>query len=368
MIILHAYSTNNSGDGLLVELTKELSAEAGLGSSFKLVALDKESFPAEYDIYEPKIIKASALGKIKQSITICLGFVLGNNELNGAIKYSQGEVIVAVGGGNLRAGTVIESIKTLLAQCPQLDWASRKTSSPTIYFSQSIGPLRGPVGWLLKKKLKNIDLICARDDRTIAELGLPNVMRVPDLAVQELALELRKDKVRQNNFEKVFLIARDVNVKGREKYITRLKELKKLLPNVEPLLQSTGRGNNDEKFYQDLGWGNSFRSVKEALATDKGIVISVRLHGSLQSMISGCPSIHLSYERKGFGAFEDLGIVEYCHGFKKFQPNLVVSQVEKLKLDSSDYWQSASNSVESILKRREVLKAEIEKLVKDKSK
>lgn len=65
---------------------------------------------------------------------------------------------------------------------------------------------------------------------------------------------------------------------------------------------------------------------------NRGVVISVRLHGSLQSMISGCPSIHLSYERKGFGAFSDLGVSEYCHGFKSFNPKLIEKQVNALKI------------------------------------
>jgi polysaccharide pyruvyl transferase WcaK-like protein len=72
-------------------------------------------------------------------------------------------------------------------------------------------------------------------------------------------------------------------------------------------------------------------------------------------MISGCPSIHLSYERKGFGAFSDLGVSEYCHGFKKFSPELIVTQAESLKNDSSSYWTAIHNNVGQVLTSRSMM-------------
>jgi hypothetical protein len=205
--------------------------------------------------------------------------------------------IIAVGGGYMRGRTLLESIKTFFAHGPQLNWASRQNTSAVIYLPQSIGPFKGIMRSYIRSKLKSVDLIFARDDLTVKELNLPNVVRMPDLAVQELAMAYDKAD-QQKSFNKIYLIARDVNVPGREDYIERLLELKRLIPNLEPLIQSEGRGNNDADFYKKMGWPGELRRVKEVLdiPENRGVVISVRLHGSLQSMISGCPSVHLSFE------------------------------------------------------------------------
>jgi hypothetical protein len=217
---------------------------------------------------------------------------------------------------------------------------------------------------IVKNSLSRVDLVCARDDLTVAELGLDNVIRVPDLAVQELAMSYG-DNLRSNHYEKIYLIARSVNVPGQDEYISRLIKLKELIPNIEPLVQSEGRGNNDVAFYNKLGWTGEIRRVKDVLAQseNKGVVISVRLHGSLQSMISGCPSIHLSYERKGFGAFSDLGISEYCHGFKSFDPEAVAGQANELCKDSSEYWNRIGSSINTIKEKRAYMIAEIKKVL-----
>jgi polysaccharide pyruvyl transferase WcaK-like protein len=356
MIVLHAYSRKNSGDGLLVDLTAEVIKEAGLGKIDKIIALDKESFTEFENGYEPQIIKANLFNKGLFALKAVLNIFFANDLYENYLPPKSKEPVFAVGGGYMRGRTFLESIKTFLAQGPQLNWASRQKSSPVIYLPQSIGPFSGVMRTYIHSKLKKLDLICVRDDLSQKELNLPNVMRVPDLAVQELAMAYEPEST-QTSFDKIYLIARNVNVPGNEEYIERLKTLKTLIPNIEPLIQSEGRGNDDVEFYKKLGWTGNIRKVKEVLNNpeNRGVVISVRLHGSIQSMISGCPSIHLSYERKGFGAYSDLGIKEYCHGFKKFDPNLVLEQANQLKQNSTLFWQSINNNVKNVLNLRRVM-------------
>ncbi|MDF3125699.1 polysaccharide pyruvyl transferase family protein [Rheinheimera sp. 1928-s] len=356
MIVLHSYSTKNSGDGLLVELTKEVGVETNLGPISKLVALDKKSFSGFDSIYEPMIVNSGLLGKINYAFKSLLNVFIKIDLFERYLPDNPKEIILAVGGGYMRGRTLIESLKTFLAHGPQLIWASRQKTAPVIYLPQSIGPFKGPMRALIHNKMKCLDVIFARDDLTVKELNLDNVIRVPDLAVQELAMSYKATNI-ENKFDKIYLIARAVSVHGEEDYIKKLLELKNSIPGLEPLIQSEGRGNNDVSFYKKLGWHGSLRKVKDVLDNpeNRGVVISVRLHGSLQSMISGCPSIHLSYERKGFGAFSDLGITEYCHGFKRFDPNLVKKQADDLKADSSEYWKKISLSVDSILEKRELM-------------
>jgi polysaccharide pyruvyl transferase WcaK-like protein len=364
MIVLHSYSTKNSGDGLLVDLAVEVAKDTGQNSVDKMIALDKDSFVGFDSIYEPVIIKGSFLSKISYSVKCIVNVVKRVDIFDGYLPVESSDAVFAVGGGYMRGRTFIESVKTFLAHVPQLLWSSRQKNCPVIYLPQSIGPFSGLMKLIVKNSLSRVDLVCARDDLTVAELGLDNVIRVPDLAVQELAMSYG-DNLRSNHYEKIYLIARSVNVPGQDEYISRLIKLKELIPNIEPLVQSEGRGNNDVAFYNKLGWTGEIRRVKDVLAQseNKGVVISVRLHGSLQSMISGCPSIHLSYERKGFGAFSDLGISEYCHGFKSFDPEAVAGQANELCKDSSEYWNRIGSSINTIKEKRAYMIAEIKKVL-----
>lgn len=356
MIILHTYSRKNSGDGLLVDLTVGVGKEAQLGNVTKIVSLDKGSFKEFESIYEPQIINSGILIKIKYILKSFLNIVIPIDLFNKYLPENSNEPVLAVGGGYMRGRTSVEGLKTFLAHVPQLIWAGRQKKCAVVYLPQSIGPFSGVLNSIIKNNLKKIDLIFARDDLTVRDLGLNNIIRVPDLAVQELAMNYKKTD-RENSFKKIYLIARAVNAQNEEHYISRLIRLRQMIPNIEPLLQSEGRGNDDINFYKRLGWSGPIRRTKEVLC-DKdniGVVISVRLHGSLQSMISGCPSIHLSYERKGFGAFSDLGISQYCHGFKSFSPTIVFKQAMELQKDSSTYWQSIDQNVDNVLSKRELM-------------
>ena len=356
MIVLHAYSRKNSGDGLLVDLTQDVIEEANLEPIKQLVALDKESFSEFYNVYEPKIIRSNYAGKMLFTFKAMINIFFSNDLYAGFLPEKTKDPIISVGGGYLRGRTTVESIKTFLAHGPQLTWASRLKFSPVIYLPQSIGPFSGLMKLYVHSKLKNVDIIFARDDLTVKELRLPNVIRIPDLAVQELAMSFEVVN-QENKFDKVYLIARAVNVAGQDLYIQRLLELKDKIPNLEPLIQSEGRGNNDAEFYKKLGWHQPLRKVKDVLEIpeNRGVVISVRLHGSLQSMISGCPSIHLSYERKGFGAFSDLNISKYCHGFKKFDSDVICQQVNELQVNASQYWDYIYSSIDKIRSQRKLM-------------
>jgi len=145
-------------------------------------------------------------------------------------------------------------------------------------------------------------------------------VRTPDLAVMKLAASFVPQALDQR-FTNIYLIARDLDKpdKIRKRYYNELQSLRRLIPQAIPIVQSNIRGNNDALFYQRLGWGQNFASLSRAVSErGRGVVISVRLHGSLQSLISGCPSVHLSYERKGFGAYEDLGLRKYVHAALNF--------------------------------------------------
>ena len=88
---------------------------------------------------------------------------------------------MSVGGGYLRAGDAPESFGTLFNHFPQLVAAGR-SDAPSVYLPQSIGPLKGPVGTLVRRALARIDQCCLRDESSVREVGpRVTVTRLPDL-------------------------------------------------------------------------------------------------------------------------------------------------------------------------------------------
>jgi polysaccharide pyruvyl transferase WcaK-like protein len=79
-----------------------------------------------------------------------------------------------------------------------------------------------------------------------------------------------------------------------------------------------------------------------------GVAISVRLHGALQAINAGIPTIHLSYERKGYGAYTDLGIKKWVHSVHDFSPETVADQARELLRDPSEYWARIHDQVETL--------------------
>ena len=98
-------------------------------------------------------------------------------------------------------------------------------------------------------------------------------------------------------------------------YVANLKLLLQRLKNKSKVVcavQSAVRGNDDGAFYRELGISEDLLSLKATIAKyQPDLVISVRLHGAIESLLSGVPAYHISYERKGFGAYQDMGVEDW---------------------------------------------------------
>jgi polysaccharide pyruvyl transferase WcaK-like protein len=362
ILIIHAYSRGNSGDGLLVDLAIETVREAvGHEEPIVVSAMDPVSFG------EMENVVPSAFGHGGQAKRACDAALLGA-KLAGyyglGLKFDLGalsrlmaeaRLIVAVGGGYMRSATPFEGFKTLIAHTP-VALAARWAGKPLIYLPQSVGPFRNALGAIVRKSLRGADHYFLRDDLSVKQIGFSEgVERAPDMAVMKLATTLPEGG-NPRAYDWIYLVARDLDKSDdvKKAYYDNLQRLRALLPSAVPVVQSNVRGNNDAEFYKKIGWGGDYDLLKDAIAKNgRGVVISVRLHGSLQSLISGCPSVHLSYERKGFGAYEDLGIPEYVHVATGFDAELVANQAKSLAGDSSTFWGAVANSRDGILKARQ---------------
>jgi polysaccharide pyruvyl transferase WcaK-like protein len=288
----------------------------------------------------------SAAGELAESL-------VGKGRVASLVRRAKG--VVAVGGGYLVADSAVRQGGVLLNHYAQLRSAAR-SKAPTVYLPQSIGPLTGPVGRKVRKELPLLDRLYVRDDQTLRELEGPNVRRCADLAVMKLARSLPNGKTRRSGQSPV-IVARHLPNPGA--YEKRLLDLRSAIGDSRWAVQADVQGpRSDRAFYRRLGIEDSGSLSSVLQAAKPPVVVSVRLHGAIAALLMGVPAIHLAYERKGWGAYEDLGLGQFVHDARTFDPRLVAEQVEKLRSDPEPIWTALRAS-------RERLNAQYEALVAD---
>ncbi len=351
--VVHAYSDVNLGDRLLVELTVARLARLGLtADDLTIVALDPHSFDGlgrvvGFGTAGRAVSPDVAVAGLRSAGTLAattLGRPLG---AAGAV-FAEADGFVGVGGGYLRAGTPVEQVGVLINHVPQLHAAGR-SSAPACYLPQSIGPLNGPVGSLLRRSLRSIDKVWLRDDTSIAEVDLPNCERMPDLAVLDVAdTGVNPAEVSDT----ILLVARELGP-DRPDYLAKLRSLAdRLGDSARWAVQAEGATEkSDAQFYRTLGV-DAVGGTSAALTSERpAVVVSVRLHGSIMSIAAGHPTIHLSYQRKGWAAMADLGLSEWCHDAGTFDPAVVAEQAEAIRTDPSRYWAQVDAALSTLAAR-----------------
>ncbi|MFT4211136.1 MAG: polysaccharide pyruvyl transferase family protein [Microbacterium sp.] len=308
MLVLHAYSAENAGDGLLVHETLALVREALGDAAVTMLAIRPETF-SDLDV------------TVLRSTPSARGWDAGYRHALRTID--DFDLVVAVGGGYLRAGTPVETVKMLLTHALQLRAAAR-TRTPTIYLPQSIGPARYGLRRPLRHLLGKVDSVMLRDDRSVQEVGGPTSMRVPDLATAAVADGRHPG---QPAAQIPVLSIRAVH----GKVSPAIYDLAEMLGTYDGYVQSTTGGNDDRPAAATLTPRTTL--AREKLMNPGGqprVVIAVRLHAALMALAAGHYVIHLAYERKGFGAFGDLGLSDWVHSVNNFDALHVHSQANAL--------------------------------------
>lgn len=330
LAILHAFSRKNAGDGLLVDLTLALVERAGLDpANCRLFALDAASFPELAHVVQvPGEPRGRPSWRALGAGLEVLRAWGGSGRIAALMKDCSG--VLAVGGGYLVADSVVRSGGVLLNHLPQI-LAAGRARVPSIYLPQSIGPLHGPVGEFTRRALAHIDVLYVRDDESLRELGsITEVRRCPDLAVLRLAESLESMQVPSGmQSGPTVLVARELpRAPG---YVGNLVRLGKAVAAPLWAVQADVDGpRSDRRFLRVLDVPDAGDMSTVLTRHSPGVVVSVRLHGAIAALLAGWPAIHLSYERKGRGAYEDLGIAEYVHDARNFDVDEVRAQVEAL--------------------------------------
>lgn len=330
IFILHAYSASNSGDAKLVDLSIENIREIlDEDITINIVAIDPKSFDYLKKGY-PNIKILSIIDFIFKAFTLKPKKVL----------------IIGVGGGYLRAGHRSESLKTLVAHGSQIIATKLIKNKKVIYFPQSIGPFKGVAGKILKHLVSNnIDVVFCRDDKSFSELKNArsklnkDTREHPDLVVDRILSSSADERLHNTPIEGNCLVIRELQGKSYLRHY--YNEIDKLISSQEIsclAVQAEARGNNDRDFYARNYPTFSRINLKDHLTNQKSLVISVRLHGSLESILAGHPSIHIAYERKGLSAFKHLGLDDFVFHCSDFDSEEVGHKIAEIRSDQTSYW------------------------------
>ncbi|AZC12367.1 polysaccharide pyruvyl transferase family protein [Microbacterium sp. ABRD28] len=352
-LILHAYSSTNSGDGLLVKEALALIRSVDPEGAIAVLALDPDSFsdtagasfvhPLTGQNRTPSSITMLAHG----GLALLRGLRLPKDVES---MVENADVAIGVGGGYMRGANLIEAIKMTLAHLPQLASANRREKD-SVYLPQSVGALRWGTRSAVIAHATSITWH-VRDDRSFALLdGVAQVRRTPDTAVLPLGAEVlgaASPGPHLTQTPAYGLVARSLRSTRQRirDYVAGLQAIQSEL-EAELLLQASSRGNNDDRFYASAFKRHATRTLVEGTSrgTDRrSVVVSVRLHGAIQSIRNGVPAIHLSYERKGWGAFEDLGIADYVYNAFDFDAARVIEQAKHLAADPTSYWNAIARA------------------------
>ena len=354
VVLLHAYSRNNLGDGLLVDEALETLREAYGAADVTVVAIDRDSFRDVPSVMEWPTSKGNRVSAVLHGVRALAGASPSAEAAALASLVREVDLVVGVGGGYLRAPRGLAAVRTVGAHLPQLAAAARG-ETPSVYLPQSIGPLTRPIASRIRLLLNELSHVFVRDAVSAGELRhLHNVQRLPDLAVLSLARARPRPAV--SGGSPPILVVRALQ--GDRTYIGRLRHLVTELGDPVFAIQSRGRGNDDTAFVARLIGRRSIttKPLPDLLAEFPGApVVSVRLHGALMAIRCGSPAVHLSYERKGWGAYEDMNLVPYVHPARTFDPLHVSRQVSALSADATEFWLRLENRAGHIEAQREIL-------------
>ncbi len=313
VLILHAYSADNAGDGLLVRETLALLEDAFGAFDATMLASRPDSF-AELGIPTLPTVPTKR-GWDRRTRRVLK-------------RIDDFDLVVGVGGGYLRAGTPVELAKSALVMGPQL-WAASRSSTPSVYLPQSIGPARLGTRGILTRLLRGIDVVMARDDRTFHEVAGPTLVRTPDLAAASIAAARTAGATVA---DQPVLSIRSVHGRINPDIYT----LAARLAPYDGYIQSTIGGNDDRPAAATLSPARTIeRSELMSAGSAPRVVVAVRLHAALMALAAGHYVVHLAYERKGFGAFDDLGISPWVHRVNGFDIDTVSAQVAALLSDQA---------------------------------
>lgn len=342
--ILHAYSRENRGDALLAEITVARISRLFPDETIFMVAHDPQSF-SDLNVMTFPAVPTRARHQLK-SIGEAISGINQTVKTTAHISTPLGELlrecqlVVSVGGAFLRGNTVRSSASMVGVHLPQLIQAAHYSANRTVYLPQSIGPFLSAARPVIQKSLSKLNMVYLRDDKSMLQLStLDNTARMSDLAILELCET--DSTVRSPNYsDHILLVGRFTSAQGSSRFARLTQEL----PQSLIAIQSTAGRFDDRSFYRSIDIEPHGYYPELVSSNHIGLVVSIRLHASLEAVLNGIPTIHLAYERKGFGAMRDLGLERYVHSANTFDPLAVARQANEILSNPEIYWAQLEQS------------------------
>jgi polysaccharide pyruvyl transferase WcaK-like protein len=325
ILVAGAYSPGNIGDGLLAELSVQLSNEV-LQCTIYLSALDSKGFKKEVLNNPDKYPGLNPINIFSSLNIFRLVRLFSKKNL----------VVLAIGGEYLNFSGYKSTCKSLIANGLAI-FLALATNKPTGFLPQGI---------ILSKKMQKFILpflrkarwILLRDTRSMEELSrLRNISKTCDLAI----IGVKPNDTCHPNPSVIGSILHEVS--KSTKYISSVRQIS-MTAHMKFYVQSNFGGNNyDSVFLENTLQISKHESAKNLYENnlDVGVLISTRLHGAVGAIRSGIPAIHIAYSRKGKAVFNDLGISEYCVDFEDLNPVALLDLAHNLNSSTEArkvYW------------------------------
>ena len=326
ILIAGAYSPGNIGDGLLAELSVQLSYEATRSKVF-LSALDARGFRSDL-LKHPWKYPGLQEENIFSSLNVFRLFkVFRKNDL--AVLAIGGEYLIFTGFKSTCKSVTANGLALLIALL---------TKRPVGFLPQGIVIAKKMRRFIIPL-LSKANWILLRDEKSLLELDkLQNTYKSCDLAI----LNIDTEKTFASNETVIGSILHEVST--NPEFLRSALQIAST-DNMEFFVQSNYGGNNmDVEFLEKKLKIQNYESASILYKAphNVGVMISTRLHGAIGAIRIGIPSIHIAYSRKGKAVFEDLGISNYCVDFDQLDPTVLMALAHELNTSDESrrvYWE-----------------------------
>ncbi|MCP3991480.1 MAG: hypothetical protein GY724_20570 [Actinomycetia bacterium] len=342
--LVHAYRVANRGDGWLVELSQTLIREA-TGIEPVVYALDPTGMgPAAKAMFPPP-------SRIRAGLSAGLSLDRHLASLNRRVidlpNPKDLTAAVGLGGGYLRSADPTHELIFRAHHLPQLRLVA-SLGRRGAYLPVSVGPFRRGLGRSVRRALGATAWVATRDNRSHRYLrGWANSHRFPDLAACRIGIQ--RPSLAPGDDGVIGVALRSLSHSDIGLSAVSMLEDRGFKPRFG-IQSSTGRTNDDRRFYQAAGVLDGAEDFGRLLdgSPRPRVMVAGRLHAALDAIAAGIPTIHLGYERKSAGAFADLGLGDYVVDAWTGGATELADMVTELASDPEPYWEKLSARFEPL--------------------
>ena len=378
--ILNAYDGRNFGDRAIVEAQRAWLALKFPGSEIRIFS---HHFAQNQQIWKHESVrsivgippKGSALQRLAVPIKDWMEYRLGF-EGEDDREFLACDFYALCGGGYLYSSLTPAVSRNLWVHCINAQEALR-TDKPVLQFPQSFGPLTKPFDCHIVRKLASaLPLLTPRDESSMELLesmgfGSKSIL-VPDIAFG--LRRFRPDWFQEAPLHKGlgiapvdFRFAMPTNPKIIEEYTAKLLRVgveyhQKTGEPIHVFSQVAVAGDDDDtllarqlyRALQEKGVPafiiDSEGELKNYLRHFQGLraFIGCRMHSCIFALVSGVPTLGLSYQPKFRGAFQHVGFPDWSTSIATWTPEWISKRLDCILKNETAFRQQIKEKVQQL--------------------